>query len=286
MKNIGLKINIKTDKDFKISNKVINLLLNNNFNVILNDYLKTNFASENVVIVDDDEFYKKSDVIVTLGGDGTLLRAAYKSALNDKLMIGINLGNLGYLAHLTIDDIDKIVDILNSKLSYQKRMMLSCKILSSDGKVKEEYHALNDVVINKGKTFNSVSIDLADQNSFISSYYCDGMIFSTPTGSTAYSLSAGGPIMDPEINAIILTPICCHSIYAKPLVFSDNTTLYCCKTNVDNEYLTVCIDGKIQYDLEYGDKVVITKSPYVVKLISTENSDFYGVLNKKLINRR
>lgn len=233
------------------------------------------------------EFYKalrECDFIIALGGDGTILHSAKHALEEDKALLGINAGRLGFMAGLEIGEIDKLEAIAADKYTIQERSVLSCKYISRLGH-EENYLALNDIVASHGTLSRMVDLELECDGKKIMEIRADGIIFSTPTGSTAYSLSAGGPIIDPLVDCIAITPICSHSIFNKTVVFKPESvfTLQCSPTNRDLVYMTA--DGADGIQLLEGDKLIVRKSDKKIKFIRFDNKIFYEALSDKFLKR-
>lgn len=220
------------------------------------------------------------DVVFVLGGDGTILTIASECALRGVKLIGINYGHVGFLAEFEPEKLDDAVElVLGGSYSIQSRTMLKIEC------GKNTYYALNDLVIQR-KTYgadfaNTVDLHAQIDGATVDNFSSDGIIISTPTGSTAYSLAAGGSILSPELDAFILTPICAHSLHSRPIVFSDKSTL---KINsIDSGApLVMAVDGRIVGELDFGDVVTVTKAERYVEFITAEGQNFYNKLLIKL----
>ena len=230
---------------------------------------------------DNEELFKNIDMAVVLGGDGTILSLAEYSAKYSVPLLGFNYGHLGYLAELNKDQIEDFSKIAQGEYKIEERIMLNVEVVR-DGKQIYHSNALNDAVVTKGLLSKMVHILLEIDGKYTGDYYSDGIIVSTPTGSTAYSLSAGGPIVEPKLNIMVITPICAHSTNARPMVISDEQTI---KLTVDiyhGEDVVLMCDGKEPLKLCHGDEIYVTKSQYKTKLIRLNESNFFDILNKKL----
>ncbi|MGI6202888.1 MAG: NAD(+)/NADH kinase [Eubacteriales bacterium] len=226
------------------------------------------------------------DVCVVLGGDGSMIRASKKAAPRGIPLLGINLGRIGYLAELELDELGLVDELFEGKYSIEERIMLDVALLRLDREAHMTAPALNDAVVTHGAVSRLVDIMLYCDGRPVTKYRADGLIAATPTGSTAYSMSAGGPIIDPKLDCICVTPICPHTLYAKPLVFSGNSELEIENMCPDTVALYLTVDGSETYRLRRGDRVRITKSNLTAKLIrlnsKSGSSGFYGVLQKKI----
>lgn len=226
---------------------------------------------------------KWADVAVVLGGDGTILRFSHASARCDLPILGINCGHLGYMAEANASSPEILSRLVRGDYTVEDRMMISASILR-DGKEVFRAECLNDAVVCYGQVPHLVSFSLMEGETPIASYHADGLIFSTPTGSTAYSLSAGGPILDPVLEAVVVTPLCAHSLTARPMVFSARSelSLCLCAQKKGEAYLT--LDGSQNEQLFSGDSVRISRSPLKTRLIRFSKTPFGSVLAAKLYN--
>ena len=230
----------------------------------------------------DKGILDKTSVVITVGGDGTILRVA-KSVMKQSIpILGINLGRVGFMTELELDEaLLKIPKYLSGSYRVEERMMLKAVIVSSDQRSPEvEFHALNDVVITRGSLPRLLDLDTRIDGVLLTTYRADGLIVSTPTGSTGYSLSAGGPILYPEAKQIIMQPLAAHLSFQTGLVVSDQSHIEL-KMN-GNQVSIVSIDGSND-NLEHDQKVILSKSPYVAKFLRKEGSgEFYANLTQKL----
>ena len=222
--------------------------------------------------VDFEEMCKESNFIVALGGDGTLISVSRRAYKFDKPVLGINLGNLGFLTDINPDNVEEFLDnLLQKKYRIDERM-----VIEIDYKDKKLY-AFNDVVISKDAISSMINIQIDTNESFLNTYRGDGLIISTPTGSTAYNLSAGGPVVYPLTESFIITPICPHSLTQRPLVLPSNFIL---EATVKENTSKLIIDGQEIYDLK--DKVIIKKANKPAKLIHRIERNYFDVLREKL----
>ena len=228
-----------------------------------------------------DEVPDGCDLLIVLGGDGTLLAAARALRGRDIPLFPVNLGGLGFLTAITVDEIyPELERAFRGEHRIGKRRMLRCQLLRGDGLVAE-YDALNDVVIGKGSMARMFDLDVYVDGHFVCAYKADGLIVSTPTGSTAYSLSAGGPSIFPRVGALCLTPICPHMLTNRPVILPDTSRIEALNRAQD-EAAHLTIDGQVGAPLEAGDRVVASRSPHVLQLIRPPRSLFFDVLRQKL----
>lgn len=236
----------------------------------------------NVTATDEDEWLRKVEFAVVLGGDGTFLRGARSTFGSNIPLYGVNLGRLGFLAVGNPEFAEKdILAILNGQYTIQKRDLIK-GILRRNGKIIFEIHALNDLIVSKGAAARVVDLEVRAGMDLLTSFIGDGIILSTPTGSTAYSLSAGGPIVPPHIPCMVLSPICSHSLYSRPIILSKTDKIYILpKGDLSNIILT--LDGQVACPLMTGDIIEAFINPAMhVGTIQLEGSSYYDLLREKL----
>jgi NAD+ kinase len=228
-----------------------------------------------------DALGEKIDILIVLGGDGTLLSAARALGGQRVPILAVNLGGLGFLTSVTLDELYPLLEqVLAGKHRTSERMMLDAEIWR-DGRSAERQCALNDAVGNKGALARMLDFDVSVNGDAVGRYRADGIIVATPTGSTAYSLAAGGPIMDPDLDAFIITPICPHMLTNRPLVIPGTAKVELDFAAADDPvYIT--LDGQIGFELKANDRVAITKSANRVALVRPPSKTYFEVLRSKL----
>ena len=231
---------------------------------------------------DFDEMISQCDAVIAIGGDGTIIHAAKHAAQAQKPILGINVGRLGFVAGLETDELELLELLVSGKYTVDNRMMISATVGKADGDVT--YQALNEAVISRGSLSRILDFQVSLNEDTICRYRADGLILSTPTGSTAYSLSAGGPVVDPSMECMILTPICPHSLLTRPVVFNANSLISAKADSGGEIYLT--LDGAASIRIESGEQVYFSKSRLSVQLIQLHHKGFYQVVNEKLTERR
>ena len=233
----------------------------------------------------DDDFLSAGDLAVVLGGDGTIIHTAKRAALLEKPVLGVNCGTLGFMAGLEVDELPQLAALIEGRFVIEKRMMLSVRVCPGEG-IPAEYTALNAAVLARGPQSRMVKIAVSSGEELVATYNAAGVIVATPTGSTAYSLSAGGPIVDPAVNCLLLTPICPHSLYARSYIFSEEAqlTLRPEESRGEEAYLTV--DGEENVRIQVDDRVYISRSANPASLIRIKEQPFYQTLRQKLTARR
>ena len=225
--------------------------------------------------------YGRADLVIVIGGDGYMLEAARRAAPVGVPILGINMGRVGYMTELELDEIDLIDKVFDGEYRLDERAMLKVEIISERGQKRFTAEALNDAVVANGSTARIVDLELSEGDKLVNTYRADGLVIATPTGSTAYSLSAGGPIVDPKLSCICVTPICPHSLLSRPLVFPDSETLRIKNICAREKVLHLTVDGRATFDLFYGDSVVVTKSDIRAKLLRINDEDFYSKIRMK-----
>jgi len=228
-----------------------------------------------------EELGSKIDLAIVLGGDGTLLSAARSFAGRGFPILPVNLGGLGFLTSVTLDELYPLLDqVVEGKCRTSRRMMLDAEVFSN-GNTTERKTALNDAVANKGALARMLDFDVYVNRDHVGRYRADGLIVSTPTGSTAYSLAAGGPIVDPELDAFVITPICPHMLTNRPIVIPGSARI-----DLDfaaaEEPVYVTLDGQTGFQLKAKDRVTITKSANSVTLVRPPQKTYFEILRSKL----
>jgi len=271
--------NIEKDEKLSATREIAETLASLGVSVVMEEQFSGKV--DDAAYFSRDEMLERADVCVLVGGDGTILDVAYKAAKFGVPLVGINYGNMGFLSTAERDDADVFHKILDGKFAVDKRMMLSAKIIRNNVE-HAEFLALNDVVVFRGQYSRMIRLQVEVDGVAAENYHADGIIISTPTGSTAYSLSAGGAILDPMVDGIIITPICPHTTRARSLVVAGNrriTVRVNYKTRMD---ATVAVDGNEAQIMDDNDFVEITKSELTTNLIRLNEKNFFEVLRKKL----
>ncbi len=235
---------------------------------------------------DAEDLIAACDVAIALGGDGTIIHCAKKAAAHGKAVLGINCGRVGFMAGLERQDLSQLKRLITGDYDTQYRMMLDVILTEQDGKTRL-FSALNEAVVSRGPLTRMIDIEVSNHGVPLPSYKADGIIVATPTGSTAYSLSAGGPVVDPSLDCVLLTPICPHSLHTRPYIFHESADVLVVprdRTVSGNVFLTV--DGEETVALSKNTTVRITRSKTRAALIKLEHQPFYEILDRKLTNRK
>jgi len=238
--------------------------------------------AEKITFFSFDKLYKSVDAVIVMGGDGTILETARHAAASGVPVLGMNLGRLGYLAELEMNEIDELEKVVRGEYSYDERSMLKVTIESERrGKIYCGY-ALNDATVSNMFSPRLIDMELRDNGAEIASYRADGLIIATPTGSTAYSMSAGGAVVDPRLKCFCVTPICPHSLTSKPLIFPDKAEIEVVNSTKREKRVTLTLDGRQTFDVYYGETVRAVKAQFAAKLIRVKPRSFYQTLRSKL----
>ncbi len=271
------------DNIYDASEKVVKKLLSLGVEVLMDERINSFKNIESVHFGKFDNMLKECDIIITIGGDGTIISASKHAIKYDKPILGINAGRLGFLAEVEMDELDDLALLAENKYVIEERMMI--EIMLTNKNETKIYHAFNDFVFSKGSLSKIIDLDVYCMEKLVSSYRADGIIISTPTGSTAYSLSAGGPIVEPSMDLIILTPISPHSLFDRSIIFSPQSILNIKIQGEKDAPVYLTIDGKESVNIDDDDKVSIYAGKTYAKIINLKQKLFYEVLNKKFITR-
>ncbi|MGI5838994.1 MAG: NAD(+)/NADH kinase [bacterium] len=278
--NIGIIPNLKKEAAREITDKMIVWLKERGADAwLLHEHAI--LSGHNELGRFENELAGLADCLVVLGGDGTLLNTARVFAPAGIPILGVNLGKLGFLTEIEIPEIFWGLErFLNGQYRLDERMMLRAKV-HRYGRIVEEFLALNDTVVTKGVLARMIRLSVYIDETYVDTYLADGLILATPTGSTAYSLSAGGPLVSPSIDALVMTPICPHTLYMRSLLLPEEgqVKIY---VEADHSETMLTIDGQYGYTLQAEDEIIVTKAECVTKLVRLSNRNFYEVLHQKL----
>ncbi len=283
---IAIVPNLTKQGAYETSLRAIDRLQALGMEVLLPYSLKKHYKGRNVQFAEDsNEIYLKCDLVLTIGGDGTIIHAARHASLLHKPLLGINMGRLGFVAGIEPDELDMLSKLRNGNFEIEKRMMLRVTHQTLNGST--EFYALNDAVISRGSLSRLIDIDVALKvdSGYICNYRADGLILSTPTGSSAYSLAAGGPVVEPTMKCILMTPISSHSLFARPVVFSHESEIAVSASCDDNTEVFLTIDGQRTVIVKKSDTVIVTSAEIDTELIKLKNKTFYRILNDKFTER-
>lgn len=278
IKKVG--IILKSESQIDILDNLIEMLHNHNKEIYFCCELpKKPFA----VSITAEKFYQLVDLIIVLGGDGTLLKIAQEAAIHSIPILGINFGHLGFLSELEKEDLKILERMLHGQYQIEERMMLKCTVQAEE--TETCYYGLNDIVISRGAMPRMIHFNIHVENQCVEEYIADGLILATPTGSTAYSLSAGGPIVEPSTDLIIATPICPHSMKSRSLIIGGQKKIQVGLDEAYNATAFISVDGMENIVVPPSGSIVIEKAEYTTKLLRVTDKNFYSILKEKLTER-
>mgnify|MGYP001230057850 FL=1 len=246
----------------------------------IQDQLPSNFKYD-VQVIESAEDFIKLDFLLALGGDGTMLSAARAVGNRNTPILGIHLGELGFLAEVTSNEMfDRLNMVESGNYGLQKRMVIKAEINNGEGPIT--FFALNDFVIDRGKSHRMITLRLKSNERFVADYKADGLIIGTPTGSTAYSLSAGGPIIMPKLKAIVVVPISPHTLNLRPIVLPDDRILEISFPNDGVDKIAFAVDGQVNEYLDPQAKISIQKALFDIQMIDFKDSNYFDILQRKM----
>ena len=250
--------------------------------MILDEYCAKLLPDSGFKAVSAEELAEQCTLGIAIGGDGTMLRAARLLANHDIPLLGINRGRLGFLADIPAEDIEvQLGQILDGHYVEDERFQLDCQV-NRDGKTVLESDAFNDVIIQKWNIAKLIELETYIDQTLVHSQRADGMIVASPTGSTAYALSGGGPIVHPSLDAMVLVPICPHTLSNRPIVISGNSRVEIVVGTPEIDHARLSCDGEIRFELATGDRVIVYKKDKKIRLIHPANHDHFSILRAKL----
>ncbi|KMP11401.1 inorganic polyphosphate kinase [Candidatus Nitromaritima sp. SCGC AAA799-A02] len=279
MKNIGVFCKHKAPTGKEVLGQLTRWLRERDYKVFLD--------RDTATLIDETSSHQREDIpaqtdlLIVLGGDGTLLSVARISHPYDVPILGVNLGNLGFLAELSLNELYPVLEkVLAGKFDVEQRMLLNV-CLSRNGAKVEDHNVLNDVIISKGAVARLINLQVRVDDQYMTSYRGDGLIIATPTGSTAYSLSAGGPIIHPSMHTLVLSPICPFTLTNRPILIPDQSIIQV-RLATPNENVRITLDGQEGCDMKTDDILEIRKTKTTVKLIPAPGRNYYQILRQKL----
>lgn len=272
--------NFKKEKSLNVLPKLIDKLVYFGISPIMIESAQLSYNNDKVIYCNEADAMVECDIFITVGGDGTILKWGKKAAILKKPLLGINTGRLGFMTALETDEFDKLSSLIGGKYHISKRMLMNAEFIGSN---KKCYLALNDIVLSKDSYSKLPEFIVEINGVTVSKIRADGIIFSTPTGSTAYALSAGGPIIEPTVECMEMTPLCAHTLLNRPMIFSGNDVITVKFKGYEGSDVTVSVDGDSGIVFSEGDIIRITKSDTVLHLIDINGDSFYNSVNNKLI---
>ncbi len=277
MKSIVIIPNILKDTDLSVSSKVAEFLASCGATVFVEEKFKTNLAGYATVC---RSIPAEAELIIVIGGDGSIIDASVPAIENDLPVLGVNLGNLGYLAELEPEDIGQLKRLFTGEYKIEEKMLLSVAIVRGEVTVESPRLALNDVIISHETYLGLAELSLTDSNGSTVKYRADGLILSTPVGSTAYSLSAGGPIISHDIDSILATPICPHSFFNRSVIFNPSEHLTLCNRGKDT--LNITVDGRLFVELGENETCVVKAADKRFRMLTFSRGNMFSTLFGKM----
>lgn len=279
MKIIGVVVGKHKDSDYMHTKLVIEKLLKKDFEVMVSPEVS---SVTELPVIESSSIFEDSDLIICVGGDGTFLKTARQAFAYKKPVLGINKGTVGFLAEVEISEIEMAIDsIVTGNYHIQSRMTLDVEVVRKGEKVYKNI-AINDAVITRMALSRILRLKVMMDGKYADSFSGDGVIISTPTGSTGYSLSAGGPIVQPDMRLIIVSPICPHILYSRSYIASDKKTVSVIIDDDSEIDAILTLDGQEGFTLEPGDQIFIKASDESALFATVKNTDFYDILRAKM----
>jgi NAD+ kinase len=275
---IGIFINPEKEKVFDIVPRLVTFFEERGIGILIDDLGQDRFG-EDYSVLPRNEICEDVELIISLGGDGTILASARLIGEKCIPILGINVGTLGFLTEVTEDNIFPSLELL-LKGDYQIEERSSLRVDFLSGAELVTHYALNDVIVTRSTTSRIFEIDTFVSDEYLSTYFADGLIISTPTGSTAYSLSAGGPIVHPALQAIILTPICPHTLVARPVIISNQEVIKV-RVKSGHEDIIITIDGQAGIHFNLQDTLLIKRGEFSIRLVKINTLSFFHILREK-----
>lgn len=280
MKTIGIAVNKGKRNAFVVARELIILLEEKKAGVYVDSSVAKHLGREDLALP-LEQFPDHVDTVFVLGGDGTLLGVARQFAHSSLPILGINLGHLGFLSEAEPDDLPHAVDrILNGEYHVEQRMMLETELVRQNN-ILQRFISLNDIGIAKGSFSRIIKCAVYVNDQYLTTFNGDGVIISTPTGSTAYSLSAGGPIVAPYLDCLLLTPVAPHTLSARPFIMSSEDEIRI-EVDATHQDIGLTVDGQLGFKLEVQDRIIIRRSPCITSLIKWKERSFFEVVRRKL----
>ncbi|MBR4878218.1 MAG: NAD(+)/NADH kinase [Clostridia bacterium] len=285
MKIVYVIPNLLKNQAQEVAKRVCKYLHDNEYIVLVDETLKPeleSYLNGFVEFCGEEDGFTRCDFVIAIGGDGTLLHAAPAAAKHNKPILGINNGKLGFMTDIDASELDKLSAIKDGTYNIEERMLLDASVVDKGGNELVKETLLNDVVITKGAFSRIVDVKISVNSIPTMEFRGDGIIISTPTGSTGYSLSAGGPIIEPNAKCIAVTPICPHALSIKSFVLSSDRVV-CIEPSTVKQDRYISIDGNDHIEIGVGDKVIVKRSGEVLRMIRVTDQGFYDRINGKLV---
>ncbi len=280
---IGIVPNLSKDLDLQLTRDIIDWFDNRKVDILLEEEIAQKIGRERSGAA-KEQLFGSTDIIIALGGDGTFLNVARQASTYDVPIFGINLGHLGFLAEAEVSDVyTSLEKVVAGDYQVEKRIMLEATVENHQSKT-QEFIALNDIGITRGPFSRIFTYSIFINDAFVDLYSADGIVICSPTGSTGYSLSAGGPIVSPDVDVLIVTPVCPHTLHSRSIVVSgsDTVRVEVCDNNME---VMLTADGQLGHKIQPGDVITIRKSSCITKLARMSDRNFFDVLRRKLSDK-
>ena len=279
MEKVGILLKRNKPEAIEITRELIRWFNERHIAVYLEDEVAGQF--EGTAGCPKEALPSRVEGIIVLGGDGTLLSVVRLMGENQVPILGVNLGGLGFLTEITLDNLYKVLEgLIQGDYKCHRRMTLHIHVFRK-GEMVANFTVLNDAVINKGTLARIIDLETTINGEYLTTFKADGLIISTPTGSTAYSLSAGGPIVYPSLQTIVITPICPHTLTNRPIIIPDDAVIKA-TLNSKNEEVILTLDGQVGFSLQFGDTIEVRKGGNAILLIESPYKSYFEVLRTKL----
>ena len=281
--NFGIWANTDKPAFWKVLPDIISWAKNKSIDLFITTRIESQLKDHDFdyQLIESADDFVELGFILTLGGDGTIFSLARAVGDRGTPILGIHLGELGFLAEVVLEDMfTRLDEVVGGDYNIQKRMVIKCIV--NNGTEPQTFYALNDIVVDRGKSHRLLNCELLANDNFVAKYKADGLIVATPTGSTAYSLASGGPIVIPTFGSMVVTPICPHTLTLRPIVFPDDQTLEISFPEDGEKDMALAVDGQVNEYLESTAKVVIQKAPYKINMVNFTDSNYFNTLRTKL----
>ena len=278
---VYISVNLSRPAVIPCAKALIDILNEYKVCILMNETSKEVFSDKNVSFVNYEKGFSEAEIIFVVGGDGTVLRAAKNALIYDKPILGINAGRLGFLSDIESDDLSSVRKLFTEGCRVEKRMVLNVKVGN------DSVYAINDMFITLNEPGKIAEYFVNCEGREVCRYRADGIVLATPDGSTGYSMSAGGPVLDTALNAVIMTPVCPHSLISRSILFSSDKEIFVGSAfNGDEDKLDIIVDGEEKFRIKKGQNVSVKASEKSIKFVNISGRGFYEVLNQKIIGRR
>ncbi len=283
--NIAVIPNLTREHALKTTQRVLAELKKHGAVIRMVDSCKDEFGADDTLeFTDISTAVKNSDAVIAIGGDGTILHSGKIAAKYSKPILGINAGRLAFMAGLERHELDLLEKLFSGDYAVDKRMMLEVLVFDESGFCTKRFNCINDAVFSRLNNRTIIEVSVESNGKLVNNYWGDGVIFSTPTGSTAYSLSAGGPVVNPTIESIILTPICTHALFSHSIIFRKDERMTVYATKSDESGLCVSCDGEEPVSIGCGCTVVVQSAQSAAEFIRIKSDSFIEILNSKMLH--